>query len=235
MNKEKKKKKILLVAATAMEVKLLTDECTFIGSGADHFKTYAFGPTHFDLLITGIGTTFTTFFLTQVLLSEPYSLVLNTGIAGSLSDSLRIGDVVNVVEEEFADPGIEKENEILTLFDSGFMHPDEFPFENRVIKADATHYASMLSRVKGVTSGIGHGRESSIFELKNRFSASVESMEGAAVFYVCRWLGVPCLQIRAISNRVEPCDKASWDIPLALENLKSALLKVLTRLHDENS
>ncbi len=235
MNEEEKEKRILLVAATAMEVKLLTDECTFICSSADHFITYAYGPVRFDLLITGIGTTFTTFFLTQVLLSKTYSLVVDTGIAGSLSDSLRIGDVVNVVEEELADPGIEKENEILTLFDSGFMQADEFPFENRVLKADADHYASFLPRVKGVTSNISHGRESSIIELKNRFSASVESMEGAAVFFVCRWLGVPCLQIRAISNRVEPRSVASWDIPLALENLKNALQKVLTELQDRVS
>ena len=232
MNKEEKVKKILLVAATAMEVKLLTNECTFKGSRSDNFKTYAFGPVNFDLLITGIGTTFTTFFLTQALLSESYSLVVDTGIAGSLSETARIGDVVNVVEEEFADLGIEKENEILTLFDSGFMHPDEFPFENRVLKADADHYASMLPRVKGITSNISHGRESSINELKNRFSATVESMEGAAVFFVCRWLGVPCIQIRAISNRVEPRSKAVWDIPLALENLKNSLQKVLAE-HQE--
>jgi futalosine hydrolase len=57
-------------------------------------------------------------------------------------------------------------------------------------------------------------------------------MEGAAVFFVCRWLGVPCIQIRAISNRVEPRSKAVWDIPLALENLKNSLQKVLAE-HQE--
>jgi len=56
----------------------------------------------------------------------------------------------------------------------------------------------------------------------------VESMEGAAVFYVCRYLGVPCVQIRAISNRVAPRENAGWNIPLALENLKESLERILS-------
>ncbi len=222
--------KILFVAATEMEVKLLTDECKHIHTKSENLKTYRYNSLDFDLLITGIGATFTTFFLTQTLIGNGYSLVIDTGIAGGLSEQVKIGDVVNVVEEEFGDLGIEKEEEFLTLFDSGFMHPDEFPFENRVLKADGRKVASFLPEVKGITASISHGRESSIAALKSRFSAQVESMEGAAVFYVCRSQGIPCLQIRAISNMVTPRSQSKWDIPLALENLKCNLLKVLSEL-----
>ncbi len=222
-----KESKVLLVAATEMEVKLLIDESLLLVAASDNFRSYRIGETDYDLLLTGIGTTFTAFFLTQHLAAFSYAVVLNAGIAGALGDHLHIGDVVNVVEEEFADLGIEKENEFLTLFDSGFMRPDEFPFENRMLRADGDHVAAFLPRVKGITSNISHGRESTISLLKDRFSASVESMEGAAVFYVCRWMGVPCLQIRAISNLVAPRSQSRWDIPLALENLKTTLLKVL--------
>jgi futalosine hydrolase len=221
---------VLLVSATAMEVKLLTDECRLLKSGSDNLMTYRLKDIDFDLLIAGIGTTSTTFHLTTTLLNHSYGLVINTGIAGSLTEHLKIGDVVSVVEEEFADLGIEKENEFLTLFESGFMQPDEFPFENRRLKADGKEIAGFLPRVKGITSNISHGRETSIHELKDRFSASVESMEGAAVFYVCRWLGLPCIQIRAISNHVTPRSLSKWDIPLALENLKNILMKVLMEL-----
>jgi futalosine hydrolase len=159
--------------------------------------------------------------------------VINTGIAGSLSDHIRIGNVVSISEEEFGDLGVEKENEFLTLFESGFLQSNEFPFENRMLKADGQHFAGFLPKVKGVTTNISHGRESSITELKNRSSAKVVSMEGAAVFYVCRMFGVPCLQIRAISNMVVPRSQSKWDIPLALENLKNDLLKVLGELAAE--
>lgn len=224
------KTKLLLVSATEMEVKLITDECLFLKAKNDNLKAFRFRDLEFDLLITGIGTTFTTFSLTQTLLNNQYGLVINAGIGGSLSEHIKIGDVVNVVEEEFADLGIEKEYEFLTLFDSGFMHPDEFPFENRKLKADGYILPDSLPRVKGITSNISHGRESSIRELKNRFSASVESMEGAAVLYVCRWQGIPCIQIRAISNMVAPRADSKWDIPLALENLRSTLIPILSEL-----
>lgn len=222
-----------MVAATGMEIRLLTDECRFIEAKSDNLSSYSYRNLDFDLLLSGIGTTFTTFFLTQALTGNGYTLVINTGIAGSLTDQLKIGDVINVTEDEFADLGIEKEKEFLTLFDSGFMHSDEFPFENRILQADGQHFAEFLPQVKGITSNISHGRESSIQALKNRFSASVESMEGAAVFYVCRSLGVPCMQIRSISNMVVPRSQSTWDIPLALENLKNALLKVLSALSDD--
>ena len=227
-------KKVLMVAATEMEVKLLINECTFVRAGGDHLRTYQYGNVELDLLITGIGTTFTTFFLTQTLLSNTYPLVVDTGVAGSLTDHLGIGAVVNVVEEEFADLGIEKEQEFLTLFDSGFLLPDEFPFENRALRADGNHLASHLPKVKGITSNVSHGREITINELKRHFAAEVISMEGAAVFYVCRWLGIPCFQIRSISNRVVPRDQSNWDIPLALENLKNELIKVLNDLSDSD-
>jgi len=225
--------KILLVAAINMEVKMLLNECRFITAINDNYKTYRLGNTTFDLLITGIGTTFTACHLTQSLNQYKYQLVVNAGVAGSLSSDLHIGEVVNVVDEEFADLGIEEENEFLTLFDSGFMNPDEFPFENRLLRADKLPYAVHLSRVKGITSNTSHGRRSSINRLKSQFTAQVESMEGAAVFYVCRWFGIPCLQIRAVSNYVAPGFEAQWDIPLALDNLKNTLLDLLKEIDQQ--
>jgi futalosine hydrolase len=219
--------KILLVAATELEVKLLTNDCEMIHAYSDHLKTYRFGKINFDILLSGIGLTFTTFSLTHTLMSYSYSLVINTGIAGTLSEQLKVGDVVCVVEEEFGDLGIESESGFLTLFDSGFLHADEFPFENRMLKADGAEIAGSLPKVRGITTNISHSRDSTISKIKSQFSSSVESMEGAAVFYVCRYLGVPCVQIRAISNRVAPRENAGWNIPLALENLKESLERIL--------
>ncbi|MFZ5429900.1 MAG: futalosine hydrolase [Bacteroidota bacterium] len=223
--------KLLLTVATNMEIKMFLTECKFVKAISDNFKTYRFGSCEFDLLITGIGTTFTTFHLTQALHRDNYELVLNPGIAGSLTDDLPVGEVVNVVDEEFADLGTEEEDGFLTLFDGGFMNPDEFPFSNRILKADKLPYARHLQRVKGITANISHGRKSSINALKARFSGQVLTMEGAAVFYVCRWMGVPCLQLRAVSSFVAPRDVAGWDIPLALDNLKNTLTALMQEIN----
>lgn len=222
--------KILIVAATWMEVKLLADEMKLIGEKSHFLKEFRLDNTDVDILITGIGTTFTTFHLTNTIKENHYNLVLNIGIAGSLIKELSIGEVVNVISEEFADLGIEKENEFLTLFETGFVESNEFPFEQGILKASDFNGMLNMKKVRGITTNKSHGRKSSIDEIHQKFSAHVESMEGAAVFYVCAWIGLPCCQIRAISNYVEPRSTASWNIPLALENLKDNVLHVLKKL-----
>ncbi len=222
--------KILIVAATWMEVKLLTDDFNYLEEKSHFLKRYEFSGVNIDILIAGIGTTFTTFHLTETLKDNSYNLVINIGIAGSLNCELKIGEIVNVVSEEFADLGIEKKNEFLTLFESGFMDSNDYPFEQGILKATNNNGLFDFKKVRGITTNKSHGSESSIAEINQKFSAHVESMEGAAVFYVCNWLGVPCYQIRAISNFVEPRDSSKWNIPLALENLKESILPVLKKL-----
>jgi futalosine hydrolase len=222
--------KILIVSATWLEVKLLADELEFIEESTHLLRKYRLQENEIDILITGIGTTFTTFHLTNTLRDKTYQYVINVGIAGSLSKELSIGEVVAVVSDEFADLGIEKENEFLTLFESGFMDSNEFPFEQGMIKSTDLNGFLDLKKVRAITTNKSHGRAASISEIKSKFSAQVESMEGAVVFYVCNWLGVSCFQIRAISNFVEPRDSAQWNIPLALEKLNLSVLDMLKKL-----
>ncbi|MBN1820901.1 MAG: futalosine hydrolase [Prolixibacteraceae bacterium] len=225
--------KLLIVSATWMEVRLLADELKFMEEYGNNLKKYKYKDVEIDILITGIGTTFTTFHLTNTLLTGKYELVVNMGIAGSFSKDLQIGQVVNVVSEEFADLGIEEKDRFLTLFDSGFISSDEFPFENGLLKNSFSGLNDSLMAVRGITTNKSNGRESSINELFSRFNAHIESMEGAAVFYVCKWLGVPFLEIRAISNYIEPRDSSKWNIPAALENLSAETLKVINRIKVE--
>ena len=52
--------------------------------------------------------------------------------------------------------------------------------------------------------------------------AKVENMEGAAIFALCLHYGVPCGEIRAISNYVSD-SRELWDIPAALSNLARSI------------
>jgi futalosine hydrolase len=222
--------RILIVAATWLEVKLLADELELISEASHLLKKYKKQEIEIDILTTGIGTTFTAFHLTNALHENKYQFVINVGIAGSLTRELKIGDVVSVVSDEFADLGIEKEYEFLTLFESGFMDANEFPFEQGILKATDSNGLFQLKKVRGITTNKSHGRSNSIDEIKSKFSAQVETMEGAVVFYVCNWFGIPCFQIRSVSNYVEPRDSAKWNIPLALEKLNHVVLEVLKKL-----
>ena len=53
--------------------------------------------------------------------------------------------------------------------------------------------------------------------------AEVENMEGAALFAMAEAEGVPCGEIRAISNYVGE-ERSEWDIPLALERLTNTII-----------
>lgn len=225
--------KILIVSATWLEVKLLADDLELIEETTHLLKKYRLNEIEIDILVAGIGTSFTAFHLTNTLRDKKYTFVINIGIAGSLTDELNIGEVVSVVSDEFADLGIEKENEFLTLFETGFMDENEFPFEHGILKATESNGLFDLKKVRGITTNISHGRTSSIAEVKSKFSAQVESMEGAVVLYICNWFGIPCFQIRSISNFVEPRDSAKWNIPLALEKLNLTVLDVLKKLTGE--
>ncbi|WP_347840264.1 futalosine hydrolase [uncultured Draconibacterium sp.] len=218
---------ILIVAATTMEIKLIVDELEKVEELSHLVKSYRLGGLSIDILVAGIGTSFTTFHLVNALRDKKYDAVINIGVAGSLTRELKIGEVVNVYSDEYADLGIEKQHEFLTLFESGYLNVNEFPFENGQLKASNSNGWIKLKKVKGITTNKSYGRDSSIAEIKEKFTAHVESMEGAAVFYVCNWLGVSCYQLRSVSNYVEPRDSEKWNIPLALENLKEEVIGIL--------
>ena len=220
--------KILIIAATWMEVNLVAEDLG-VGDEKSHIlNSYRLGDVDVDILIGGIGVVFTTFHLTNALRDKHYDFVFNIGIAGSLNDKLKMGEVVNVVYDEFADLGVETPDEFLTLFESGFIDVNEYPFENGVLKASDASLAGLpLKKVRGVTANKSHRQAASIDKIQAKFSADIESTEGAAVFYVCRWLGVECCQVRAISNFVKPTDASTWNIPLALENLKNTVHEML--------
>ncbi len=224
--------KILIVSATWLEVKLTADDLEFIKETSNFIKQYRLNDIEIDILVSGIGATFSSFHLTNTLREKNYQYVLNVGMAGSLTNELNIGEVVSVVSDEFADLGIEKENDFLTLFETGFMDANEFPFSQGVLKAAELNGLLQLKKVRGITTNKSHGRASSITEIKSKFSAQVESMEGAVVVYVSSWFGVPCIQIRSISNFVEPRDSSQWNIPLALEKLNEAIHELLLKLNN---
>jgi futalosine hydrolase len=56
-------------------------------------------------------------------------------------------------------------------------------------------------------------------ERSQKFNAQVESMEGAALSYVCAQYQLPYVQLRAISNYAGERDKSKWEIAKAVEGL----------------
>ena len=173
---------------------------------------------HLPILITGVGMLNTAINLTKELNNNDYDLVINMGVAGCFSDEIRIGEVVEVVEDCFSEIGFE-DGESFSEF-SDFNIKTTYKVEGKTI----------LRKVKAVTVNTVHGTENSIHKMVERIHPDIESMEGAAVFKVCEEMKIPCIQIRSISNKVERRNKESWDLPLAILNLNIEVEKIISTL-----
>jgi len=184
-----------------------------------------------DLLITGVGIPATVFHLTKKLMEKKYDLVIQAGIGGTFSNSLNLGEVVFVKEDAFADLGIQENGKFTTLFENGFLNKNDFPFNNGwLINKQSILKKNELPVVKGITVnkiGDDHLRN---HLMKEKFSADIESMEGAAFHYVCLQQKINFLQLRGISNMVGERDKTKWKIKKAIENLNKELLKIIENL-----
>lgn len=169
----------------------------------------------FPILITGVGMVNTAINLTNELSQSNYDLVINMGIAGSFSDDVKIGDVVEVIEDTFSEIGFENKDKFSEFTD--FKIKTSYSIKSK----------TNLREKKGITVNTIHGQEASIARIVNRVNPDIETMEGASVFKVCEELDVSCMQIRAISNNVEIRNKDNWDIDLAIRNLNSEVEKII--------
>lgn len=172
----------------------------------------------FEILITGIGMLNTSISLTQRLSSGKYDLLINIGVAGSFNPELNIGDVVEVVEEKISELGFED--------GESFSEFNEFNVKNVFENKSKTDLLS----VRSITVNRVHGNKRSITEIINRLNPDIENMEGAAFFQVCNTFNVPCIQIRAISNKVEHRNKDNWNLPLAIKNLNNKVEEIIAEL-----
>jgi len=173
-----------------------------------------------SLLITGVGLTATAYHLGRILAMNSFERALNVGVAGAIDSSIPLGSVVEVVYDEFADVGAEDNDLFITLFEMSLLEVNEPPFVNgMLVPMGGWKCEGNLQKVGGASVNTVHGNAENIARFINRSSAQVGSMEGAAFFYACAMAGVTSMQIRAISNYVEPRNRENWKLSEAIESL----------------
>jgi futalosine hydrolase len=212
--------KILLVAATEAEIAPLMLHLEGKGS-----NTYSI-----DTCITGVGLMAATFALTRKLTKESYDLVLQAGIAGAFDKKLELGSVVIVDAEHLGDLGAEDDDEFLDVFTLGFEDRDKAPYINGWLEntySGIPFPIEHMPRAYGLTVHTVSGNEKTIAKRVKMYGADVESMEGTALHYVCLHMGIPFLQVRAISNYVTKRDRSAWKIGEAIIALNKQLIQWL--------
>lgn len=220
--------RILIVAATQPEVEPLIEALSMQRSGdeADLFTARHTSIANCSVLITGAGMVPTAFALGRHLPHNVYNLVINLGIAGSFDRKIPLGDIAEITEDTFAELGAEDDKKFISIeqlgFGAGIFRPT----------SSLNHFTKKvnLTKAKAITVNTVHGNDDSIANVVARLNPQLESMEGAAFFYACRELKVPCVQIRAVSNYVEKRNRDNWQIGLAVKNLNTFAVDLIKEL-----
>jgi len=227
--------KILLVSATSFEITPVID---FLNSDFQKTSEFVFKKEGLEIqiLITGVGMPLASYCLGKILSIQKFDFAINAGVAGAFSkENFDIGDVVNVIKERFADLGAEDaDGSFIDIIELGLMSESFLKSKNGwLVNSNAGEF-DFLKKASGISINKVHGCKESIEKIKKKFpEAEIESMEGAAFFLCCNMENLPFLELRSISNFVEPRDVESWNLPLAIENLNSVLTAILSTLSSE--
>jgi len=214
---------LTIVAATLFEIEPTRQ---FI---AQHFHSagqlnFTKGDNTIQILITGVGATATAFALGQYLSQVKTNLMINAGIAGTFSNKHKIGDVLFIEKDRFGDLGVEEANGDFTdVFELEMPAPNKPPYQEGWLINPAAAEQQFLPNASAITVQKVHGTTDSITKVRQKYSADLESMEGAAVHYAALMTGTPFFQVRSISNLVEPRNKENWDIGTAIIALNNVL------------
>lgn len=190
-------------------------------------------PTHsIRFLITGVGLAPSVYQLTRQLAQQRPSLVLQVGVAGSLDPTLLPGDTVVLHTDTVADAGVEENNRFRSLFDLGLADPDCFPWSEGFLPNPYANWLALpsLPAVRGITVNEISTHPERIQHYRLQWNAQTESLEGAALHYVCLQEGIPFLQIRSISNAIGERDKAKWKLKEAIQNLNTELNLLIDKI-----
>lgn len=218
---------LLIVSATSFEI---THLATFLEKEFTLFEPFRYqrGELTVTLLVTGVGVVACTYSLTKLFSTRKFDLVIQAGIAGAYNKELKLGEVVEVTSDCFADLGSEQaDGSFEWIFNMQLADPDAYPFTQGQILNHHSEAFQFLPKVKGLTVNTTTGSASSILSISRQFGADVESMEGAAFAYVCDMERHAYIQLRSISNHVTPRNKAGWDIPRAVAALNEVLVGIL--------
>ncbi len=227
---------ILLAAATSFEIQptidfLRAESPTRISDAVPTRTTRTIAT-----LITGVGSTATTWSLMRQINHHRPDLIIQAGIAGCFTGRPH-GDVLAVEEEVLADLGVWEDHRFNSLFDLKLTGPDIPPFSSgRLINPyRRLLHLTALEPVRSATVNEITTDPDRIRWHQQNTAAVVEGMEGGALHYVCLREKIAFLQLRAVSNDIGVRDKTKWDIRLAIGRLNEELIRLLEQLNKQDN
>ena len=212
---------ILIAAATEKEIAPAIEFLENTG--------YEVNNNRFEILVTGVGLMASTYALTEKILRQPPHYIFQAGIAGSFSPELGLATTVMVSDESIGDCGVSEDGVFKDIFDLQLTDASKFPFtEKKLVNPYCSNWKKYGFRfVSAVTVNKISTDPEYILQLRIQYGAEIESMEGAALHYVCLQQKIPFMQIRTISNYVGERNKAHWKLQESINTLNETLIKII--------
>ncbi len=182
---------------------------------------------------SGVGMLATAVSLTKTIMEEKPDLVIQAGIAGCFAEKTELGKVVVIKEEFLGDMGVEEEGRWRDIFDMRLEKTNYPPYEKRRLPNQWLNEYNLLKlpEVSAITINQVTTSEQRKAQLIKKYEVFAESMEGAALHFVCRQFNIPFIQIRALSNYIGERDKEKWLMKEAIDNLNQTLLRYIEKLY----
>lgn len=214
---------ILVIAATPIEISPFLES---LRNGLSVEKEIAI-----DVLITGIGLTASTYTLgKQVQLKRP-DLVIQSGVGGCFDRRIPTGSVMAIKQEAIADQSVIEMNALKTLFDLKLVPENQYPFtKGWLVNKNEVLKKVKLKKVRGISVNEITTDKKKVKFYEEHFNPVVESMEGAALHFVCLMENIPFIQLRAVSNYIAERNKKNWNMKESIINLNTALIRLLNSL-----
>lgn len=184
--------------------------------------------------VAGIGWLETAVNLTRFLDTHQHAFqaIINCGVAGAfVGAGPDLLDICLAETEDLADVGVIL-NGGIQPFDT-IRVPSHFAMAPTLLAIAKTTlpqfgikpWLGPFVSVMAVSGTLTRGEE-----LRSRFCALCENMEGASVARIAKEFRLPCLEIRAISNMVEDRNLSKWRMAEAIERCAEAVACVLPKL-----
>lgn len=192
------------------------------------------------VIVSGVGRVNAAAATVEAIVRDgPFDAVLSAGIAGVLP---RVEHARGHASERLTSPGDPMSPvsigdlvvaDACVYFEEGVTTPEGFctmdaigfplgPFEGNRVPVDP-RLAAIAPRAsrRGAIATVAtcSGTDAAALEVARRTGAIAEAMEGAAVVHAALRLGVPAIEIRAISNTTGDRSRQQWNLAAAIQSL----------------
>ncbi|MFA9457521.1 futalosine hydrolase [Halalkalibacter sp. AB-rgal2] len=177
----------------------------------------------FHVKLAGVGPVEAAVATALELARGSYQYVLNMGIAGGFEERTPVGSIVIASRQILADLGVQTDEGFQKVEALGFgqstLVPDETYVDELTLFGSDSNISMQVGEILTLSTVTGTAKRT--IELKEQYpKAAAEAMEGFGVGLAASKVGIPFMEVRAISNVIGPRDRDAWRIADALQALK---------------